>query len=86
MTADGYEKLREHYKDVNIDESKGKILEECPDLIPVTSRTRAPRCGHGRQIVCPYCSLIETVYHFSWVAVVCKNCGRTVQKTQFLTK
>ena len=34
----------------------------------VTKSTRAPKTG--RQIVCPKCNSVATVYHFSWIRLL----------------
>ena len=49
--------------------------------VTVTSRTRAP--GSGRLIYCPHCNTWARVYHFAWSALSCRNCGRSVPKTEW---
>jgi len=48
----------------------------------VTKNTRAGR--EGKQIQCPHCGDIHTVYHFSWSSLRCDNCGDMVKKYDWL--
>lgn len=51
------------------------------DLKKVSKYTRAH--FYGKAIICPYCFKIQVVYHFSWFAIVCKDCHFEVKKTDF---
>ena len=44
----------------------------------VTKSTRAPRMG--RQIVCPECNTVATVYHFAWSGLQCQHCKQMIDK------
>ena len=46
--------------------------------VKVTKSTRAPRMG--RQIVCPECNTVATVYHFAWSGLQCQHCKQMVDK------
>ena len=35
---------------------------------------------YGKDLFCPYCNHKHTVYHFSWSALVCHHCNRTIEK------
>ena len=48
----------------------------------VNRYTRAGR--DGKVITCPYCMSSYPVYHFSWSALVCQECKRTVEKYDYL--
>ena len=48
------------------------------DLVKVTKSTRAPRMG--RQIVCPECNTVATVYHFAWSGLQCQHCKQMIDK------
>ena len=48
------------------------------DLVKVTKSTRAPRMG--RQIVCPKCNTVATVYHFAWSGLQCQHCKQMIDK------
>ena len=37
----------------------------------------------GKIIVCPECNKVTTVYHFSWSALGCQECGAMVEKNQW---
>ena len=39
------------------------------------------RAGYnGKEIICPQCSQIATVFHFSWSKLVCNSCRESVCK------
>ena len=44
----------------------------------VTKYTRAGK--NGKQIVCPECRSIRTVYHFNFSGLVCPECKESVDK------
>ena len=50
-------------------------------MITVNKHTRAGR--YGKTIVCPECNKVATVYHFSWSALGCQECGAMVEKNQW---
>ena len=46
---------------------------------------RYTRAGYqGRMIVCPNCSRIATVYHFSWSALTCQSCQQSINKSEWI--
>ena len=48
---------------------------------------RYTRSGYGgREIICPMCDTVSTVYHFSWSALSCQECGAMVEKNQWTIK
>ena len=47
----------------------------------VNKHTRAGK--DGKIIVCPECNKVTTVYHFSWSALGCQECGAIVEKNQW---
>jgi ribosomal protein S27E len=52
----------------------------------LTSVNRYTRAGNqGKDIICPHCSSVHTVYHFAWSAIVCEHCQQEVEKQSFLT-
>ena len=44
----------------------------------VTKYTRAGK--YGKQIVCPDCDNIQTVYHFNFSGLTCLKCKQSVDK------
>ena len=44
----------------------------------ITKYTRAGK--YGKQIVCPECRSIRTVYHFSFSGLTCPECKQSVDK------
>ena len=54
------------YKDISINNCK------------VTRYTRAGK--NGKQIVCPECRSIRTVYHFNFSGLTCPECKESVDK------
>ena len=47
----------------------------------VTKYTRAGK--NGKQIVCPECRSIRTVYHFNWSGLTCPECKESVDKYEW---
>ena len=48
----------------------------------VEKYTRASKT-HGKTIVCPECNKVATVFHFSWSALGCQECGSMVDKYEW---
>ena len=47
---------------------------------------RHTRSGfNGREIICPMCDTVSTVYHFSWSALSCQHCDTMVDKRHWWT-
>ena len=44
----------------------------------VTKYTRAGK--NGKTIECPYCLAPAHVFHFSWSALTCQYCGKSINK------
>ena len=55
-----------------------QALDDVSDSKLVTKHTRAKR--DGTLLLCPKCKDTFCVYHFSWTALVCLNCGTSVNK------
>ena len=47
----------------------------------VNRYTRAGK--NGKVIVCPLCDSRARVFHFSWSALGCQECGAMVEKNQW---
>ena len=47
----------------------------------VTKYTRAGK--NGKQIVCPECRSIRTVYHFNFSGLTCPECKESVDKYEW---
>ena len=46
--------------------------------------TRYTRGGkNGKQLVCPECDNIQTVYHFAWSGLTCLHCKQSVDKYEW---
>ena len=45
---------------------------------PITKHARAGK--RGKHILCPNCSSISKVYHFSWSAIQCHRCKEMIEK------
>ena len=56
------------------------------DLVPVPKHTRAGK--KGKEVFCPRpeCSYPTHVYNFAWSSLVCKACGATIDKPEWLIK
>ena len=48
----------------------------------VNKHTRAG--NNGKMIICPCCSQIATVYHFSWSALTCQSCQQSINKYDWI--
>lgn len=70
MTADKGWKQRHRWRMQRVIKSLKKM--------PVNKYTRAKH--KGTEIVCSECCAKSTVYHFSWTALVCDKCNKTVNK------
>ena len=47
---------------------------------------RHTRSGfNGREIICPMCDHVSTVYHFSWSSLVCQHCELQINKGSWWT-
>lgn len=45
---------------------------------------KTTRAGYqGRDISCPHCQSVNTVYHFSWSAIQCTKCKLMVDKNEW---
>ena len=56
-----------------------------PDYKDISNKnscvTRYTRAGkNGKQIVCPECDNIRTVYHFNFSGLTCPQCNQSVDK------
>lgn len=51
-------------------------------LQKVNKNTRAKK--DGTQIICPYCTNAQKVYHFCWSALSCRECGKVIDKADWL--
>ena len=80
MTTLSYEASGLNYTDwcksVMNEHIKDKTLTRTVDKY-----TRAGR--YGKTIVCPECNKVATVYHFSWSALGCQECGAMVEKNEW---
>ena len=61
-------------RDANAADFHNKTNKNCK----VTKYTRAGK--NGKQIVCPECRSIRTVYHFNWSGLTCPECKESVDK------
>lgn len=50
--------------------------------VKVNKHTRAGK--NGKRIYCPECNSGFTVYHFSWSALTCNECGEMIDKQDCL--
>ena len=60
-------------------------LKTEPSWLATCSKVnRYTRAGKdGKFIICPECNKVTTVYHFSWSALGCQECGAMVEKNQW---
>ena len=74
MTSSSYQEWTEQILNNHI---KDKTLTR-----KVEKYTRASKT-HGKTIVCPECNKVATVFHFSWSALGCQECGAMVDKYEW---
>ena len=53
-----------------------------PSVKHVNKYTRAG--NNGKDIKCPNCTAPAKVFHFSWSALVCQYCGKSINKEDWL--
>ena len=53
-----------------------------PSNKQVNNNTRAG--NNGKDIKCPNCTAPAKVFHFSWSALVCQYCGKSINKQEWL--
>ena len=50
----------------------------------MTNVNRYTRAGvNGKDIKCPNCCAPATVFHFSWSALTCQYCGKSINKNSW---
>ena len=76
QTKQGNKHIIPSYSDGKYQEIEFEYNTE--DSKPVTKHTRAKK--DGTLLLCPKCKDTFSVYHFSWTALVCLNCGTSVNK------
>ena len=64
------------------DSLKTSLLNPLKNCTNVNRYTRASRT-HGKFIICPHCNQGAFVFHFSWSALSCQECGAMVEKNQW---
>ena len=51
---------------------------------PVTRYTRAGY--NGKQLQCPKCQSVRTIYHFNWSGLTCPECKESIDKSDWLVE
>ena len=51
---------------------------------PVTRYTRAGY--NGKQLKCPKCKSVRTIYHFNWSGLTCPECKESIDKSDWLVE
>jgi len=51
---------------------------------PVTRYTRAGK--NGKQLKCPKCQSVRTIYHFNWSGLTCPDCKESIDKYDWLVE
>ena len=64
-------------REANAADFKNQTNKNSKDIY-VTRYTRAGK--NGKQIVCPECDNIRTVYHFNFSGLTCPECKQSVDK------
>ena len=52
--------------------------EYLSSFVPIKKSVRAGK--RGKNIMCPKCRSINTVYHFAWSALGCRDCKEMIDK------
>ena len=51
---------------------------------PVNRYTRAGY--NGKQLKCPKCQSVRTIYHFNWSGLTCPDCKESIDKYDWLVE
>ena len=52
-----------------------------------TNVNRYTRGGkNGKQLKCPKCQSVRTIYHFSWSGLTCPECKESIDKLDWLVE
>ena len=52
-----------------------------------TNVNRYTRGGkNGKQLKCPKCQSVRTIYHFSWSGLTCPECKESIDKYDWLVE
>ena len=51
---------------------------------PVNRYTRAGK--NGKQLKCPKCQSVRTIYHFNWSGLTCPDCKESIDKLDWLVE
>ena len=52
-----------------------------------TKVNRYTRGGkNGKQLKCPKCQSVRTIYHFSWSGLTCPECKESIDKYDWLVE
>jgi hypothetical protein len=60
------------------------VVVICMQTEPMMKVNRYTRAGRkGKKIVCPVCTEIVNVYHFSWSILGCTSCHQMIDKCEW---
>ena len=51
---------------------------------PVNRYTRAGK--NGKQLMCPKCKSVRTIYHFNFSGLTCPECKESIDKSDWLVE
>ena len=52
-----------------------------------TNVNRYTRAGkNGKQLKCPKCQSVRTIYHFNWSGLTCPECKESIDKLDWLVE
>ena len=55
--------------------------------IHFTNVNRYTRAGkNGKQLKCPKCQSVRTIYHFNWSGLTCPECKESIDKYNWLVE
>ena len=55
--------------------------------IHFTNFNRYTRAGkNGKQLKCPKCQSVRTIYHFNWSGLTCPECKESIDKYDWLVE
>ena len=58
-----------------------------PPMKYFSNVNRYTRAGkNGKQLKCPKCQSVRTIYHFSWSGLTCPECKESIDKYDWLVE
>ena len=61
--------------------------DDTEEKVIFTKVNRYTRAGkNGKQLKCPKCQSVRTIYHFNWSGLTCPECKESIDKYDWLVE